>query len=323
MAAPSAPGLRQWLAIAAAMALLTDGSFAASTDCRLSPRIVGGQTAEIAHWPWFAALRLAHPERNLSVHFCGGAAIAPEWVLTAAHCFDHLKAVWRSVEPNTDFSRVRLEAVLGVDDLDTVTEEAVYPAAEYIQHPAYAEARKKSRNIDVSRIGSDIALVRLGRPWQGPLSRLALSPEAEKQLPGAKQELAIVAGFGATDPAVEGGGLTRFSRSGGQTYFASSPALLEVTLPLVSVDACRAAWPGTAIGNQQFCAGFARGADKDSCNGDSGGPLVKLDEKLCPIQIGLVSWGPSPCAPRKASYGVYTRVSAFADWLRAHIPSLK
>lgn len=47
-------------------------------------RMVGGQEAVPHSWPWQVSLSDAGYE--VMGHFCGGALIASQWVLTAAHC---------------------------------------------------------------------------------------------------------------------------------------------------------------------------------------------------------------------------------------------
>lgn len=44
-------------------------------------RIVGGYRAKNFTWPWIVQLRLNEK------HECGGAIIAPNWIITAKHCF--------------------------------------------------------------------------------------------------------------------------------------------------------------------------------------------------------------------------------------------
>jgi hypothetical protein len=62
----------------------------------------------------------------------------------------------------------------------------------------------------------------------------------------------------------------------------------------------------------------------DSCQGDSGGPLWKWTRKgrdRRAVLVGIVSrgWG---CA-RKDAPGIYTKVSAYKDWIQNHIRGLE
>lgn len=93
-----------------------------------------------------------------------------------------------------------------------------------------------------------------------------------------------------------------------------SDTLRETTVPTSVKSKCTA-------GHGQICAAEARYGGPDSCEADSGGPLVIFDRDKCPYVVGLVSYGPNDCG-RKGGLGVYTRVSAFGDWIRGHVPNL-
>lgn len=92
---------------------------------------------------------------------------------------------------------------------------------------------------------------------------------------------------------------------------STSETLREVTIPLVSRNACISSYPN--LTENMICAGEKEGG-KDSCQGDSGGPLlIKKEEEW--KQIGIVSFG-TGCA-RASYYGVYTRVENYTNWINA------
>ncbi|XP_050497868.1 trypsin-1-like [Diabrotica virgifera virgifera] len=49
-------------------------------------RIFGGKEASIENHPWIVSLQVSSKG-----HDCGGSLIADDWVITAAHCFAHLR----------------------------------------------------------------------------------------------------------------------------------------------------------------------------------------------------------------------------------------
>ncbi|EDW81690.1 uncharacterized protein Dwil_GK12198 [Drosophila willistoni] len=59
---------------------------ASATASRFSSRIVGGETADVATAPYQVSL-----QNNYGNHFCSGAIIADQWVVTAASCLGGLR----------------------------------------------------------------------------------------------------------------------------------------------------------------------------------------------------------------------------------------
>jgi len=82
--------------------------------------------------------------------------------------------------------------------------------------------------------------------------------------------------------------------------------------------------------SQQLCAGSTDGTPRDTCSGDSGSPMFYQDDSGETVQIGIVSYGGGPgdimsgpgrlCADPNYR-GIYTRVSAFKDFICQRVPN--
>lgn len=88
-----------------------------------------------------------------------------------------------------------------------------------------------------------------------------------------------------------------------------SPVLMEVNVPLTTVDYCADAYPGKIDGSM-ICAGAPAGGI-DSCQGDSGSPNV-VQGPNGPVVIGVTSFGQGCARPGKP--GVYSRISYLKEW---------
>ncbi|NXM49493.1 PRS56 protease, partial [Gymnorhina tibicen] len=104
--------------------------------------------------------------------------------------------------------------------------------------------------------------------------------------------------------------------AGWGSLYEEGPAadvVMEAQVPLLSQETCRGALGKDLLTSAMFCAGYLSGGI-DSCQGDSGGPLACQDPTSHRFVLyGITSWGDG-CGER-GKPGVYTRVTAFTDWL--------
>ncbi|GBL96334.1 Plasma kallikrein [Araneus ventricosus] len=252
-----------------------------------SSRIVGGRKAVPGSWPWQVSLRLIQEEPFS--HWCGGALINKQWVITAAHCFK-----------NNNLDVRRWNVLLGKhfrivpDD----TEQIRYMESVFI-HPKYKGFNETSVSMSwLERKQHDLALIKLNAPVT--VSDY-ISPVC---LPTANYTVPI--------------GTVCYVTGWGETYGTGSELeLKQAAVPIVSLEQCRKWHQSFDVAPSMVCAGHAEGGH-DSCQGDSGGPLVYADDKNAWHITGVVSTGGAVCGDKEQP-GIYTLVPYYIDWIESKI----
>nr|DBA18873.1 TPA: hypothetical protein GDO54_014768 [Pyxicephalus adspersus] len=212
-----------------------------------------------------------------------------QWIVTAAHCF---------IRPYTPADYM---VNLGAYQLSVPSGVMSAVSAIYI-HPIY------------KRDGSsgDIALIKLQYPIQFTDYIMPICiPDENVQFPSGMS--CFVTGWGSINQGVS---------------LPAPQTLQKVQLPIIDQTECDTMYHinnptlsanTTLIQWDMICAGFKDG-QKDACQGDSGGPLAcKWDGSW--LLAGIVSWG-FGCAIANRP-GVYTRVTAYSNWIKQYIPQFE
>lgn len=244
------------------------------------PMIVGGEIAQPGQFPWQAFV-------SPNGAYCGGALIAPEWVVTAAHCFFE----GEDGQPKVRIPDDRFQITLGAQNLtQQEPSQQKLGAAQGIVHESY----------DPNGDDNDIALIRLSQPATldervGLVPLIAAGEAGNLDAPGV---LGTVSGWGNT--AADG---------------EVSDELRFVALPVVAQDVCAQTYADLTA--NMLCAGGSAEGGQDSCQGDSGGPYVVPDGQGGVKLAGVVSFGQGCALPGVP--GVYVRVSRYLDWISSKI----
>ncbi|XP_061444327.1 prostasin-like isoform X2 [Rhineura floridana] len=248
-------------------------------------RIMGGMNAQHGQWPWQVSLSDSVSNR----HLCGATLIAPQWLITAAHCFPP-----RSKIENYD-------VILGTFKLnDPPSDLVVLQVEQVIKHPDFTEEEGSKGDIALVKLKKAVTYSRTIRPICLPASSVTFP-----------------AGMKCT---VTGWGNVLLS-----TSLPTPKNLQQLEVPIIGTDTCKCLYSRNPdpedpyiIHDDMICAGFGEGK-KDACQGDSGGPLsCRIGNAW--LMAGVVSWGDECGAPNRP--GIYIRIPSYADWIKENVPEV-
>uniref|UniRef100_A0A3Q2CBD6 Zgc:154142 n=1 Tax=Cyprinodon variegatus TaxID=28743 RepID=A0A3Q2CBD6_CYPVA len=255
-----------------------------------TPRVVNGEEAKPHSWPWQVSMQASPFPPFLYMHGCGGSLIHEEWVLTAAHCF---------MFPlnTTSFWRMCLGKHHMNSSMDVPSAEKCYKVDRIIRHEGFVYEQ------DSTDISNDIALVHLTEPvnMTKEISPICL-PKAGAVMPAGTK--CFVTGWGDEK---------------GNLFPVVAKKLNQAALPVIDFQTCsKPEYWLDSVRPSMICAGYESPDElKSACQGDSGGPFSCSVAGTWEVH-GVVSFGPQGCI-RDKKPSVFTRVSAFNDWIHDNI----
>ena len=241
-------------------------------------KIIGGREVAPEEWPFVVRVDASYR--------CTGSLVAPNWVLTAAHCLVDDEGI---VDEPGDVS-----VFLGYDWDKGVCENTREEIGRVIIHPDYDHRPRGSI--------PDAALVEILQA--APADPIKLLTPEEEALYAPSGASATVIGRGRQDDG------------------SLPPVLRQADLILWSTEDCREnslweSWESGVINESALCAG--RVESKKTAIGDSGSPYVVPLPSGGWGQVGVHTLGGGPGRSIFDYPSVLTRAAAIRDWVYEQI----
>lgn len=243
---------------------------------QVRPNIIGGQNGNISQVPWQAVI---YVNGNFA---CGGVIIAPQWILTCAHCtFDEQTLTQNPVSDFTIYAGITQRSNLGAGQMGTVDEIILFPNYNYVS----------------AITTNDIALMHLTTPFtfNSNVNQIAVATQNDVNAGYANPgTVAQISGWGVDGSGSPSNNLQILS----QTIIANS-TLNQSLYPYPITD-------------EDIASGGVNG--QGACGGDSGDPLTVLGANNKRILVGLHEFHASAgCAVGQPDINV--RVSSYSNFL--------
>ncbi|MGF1843712.1 serine protease [Vibrio clamense] len=283
--------MKQWTLLALACC-----SAVSMADVEVQPYIVNGTSASVDTFPSMASLFIDAREftGNESDYwsYCGATVLAPQYILTAAHCV---------YGDDTSGKRSKLFTVV----VPKLQKEDDFPNGN-IQSARVSEIfyRSDYKHGAENLWRNDIAILKLDSALNiDSINGIAEFADNENYRTVANSFVAV--GHGNTKTGVD-----------------SSKNLLKTELKYVVNSTCANVFlAGSSLTEKQICfdGDFSAltGLSNATCQGDSGGPVYWNDGGTYK-QVGLTSFGPTTCGDPTANVtSVFTEITDYKGWINS------
>ncbi|MFI7648877.1 trypsin-like serine protease [Micromonospora sp. NPDC049460] len=248
-----------------------------------SPRIVKGEFASASEFPYIVGVVTSFKYAgDFYWYWCTGTIIAPNKVLTAAHCTADGPGTTRVIAGNDQL----------VDSNGNILDGSGFVAEVGSTWTHQSWNISAVYNDPTIPIKHDVSVLTLKQNLPAEYTPVTLSTQGDST-PYQEGTSAVIAGYGVTGEEAEGEGGDSRLRKG--------------TVPMRSDSVC------STYGydpNAMTCAGAGTPSvpSTDTCGGDSGGPLMVGGK-----QVGITSWGFEPCGE---SPGYYVRLNNYVNTVK-------
>jgi secreted trypsin-like serine protease len=246
--------------------------------------IVGGTAAPAGSLPWLAYV---YDDLGAAAESCTGTVVAPNLVLTAAHCVENLSTAVAD-------AAVGFSVITGSLDWTDTTLRQVSAVTQVIPYSTVVETNEHGVNV----VG-DAALLVLATPTTAPAITIANSSDLALLQPGTS---AAIGGWGLTAPDA-----------------ATAPTALQSATTVVQTTGFCTTNIQDFDPTAQLCTIDPPSDAVSFCNGDSGAPLIAESPASTWIDIGIASTS-FTCDP--ALPDMFTRVDSIYSWVQGWMAAL-